>query len=686
MLWIDVPVELALGYSPSAIAKATPKRLILQDPRIVKKYNDILRAHLEKHDVLNQLRQLEMNIDGKMSHAQMNEYNQLDNIRIQATLVAQQRCRKLRMGAVPYSPKLCSAGKKICAWKLLLKKKSGGSVKTKYFHRTLKDTDITEMSLLTISDIQENLCNAWQSYHSLKRSSTGDQATWIEELAMARASEGKTSVAAEIKKLLVRETQRRDARIIKTATLDQQRTGLSMIKIRHAQDWAEITEKEEMEKALLKELRQRFNQVIQTPFCVSPLFKAVGPLGISAEAQQILDGTYHIPENCDPWAAKLIPHLTYAFPDTDFPMDHSPQHHKAGWQKVRERTSAGISGLTIPQMKAHLQDNYNIFVDTIFARLPYKYGFSPTRWRKGIDVMLEKKKGVYNIDKLRAILLYEADFNQNNKKLGRDMMALADAIAPEQFGSRKFLSAVDQSLNKALTFHIWRQHRTCAALCSNDAKGCYDRIVHNVASLCMQRVRVPKEPIVSMFGTIQSLQHHVRTAFGDSKRYSSAYNDSTPIQGVGQGNGAGPQIWALISTPIFNMVRSMGLGTNLRSPISDHELSFAGFGFVDDTDLAISNEKCNYAKEAARELQKAVAAWEGGLRATGGALEPTKSLWYPIEFKWKAGEPFYRSVNECQVDPIMVRDPAGNILPLQCLEPSQAERTPLEFGWPRTEI
>jgi hypothetical protein len=134
------------------------------------------------------------------------------------------------------------------------------------------------------------------------------------------------------------------------------------------------------------------------------------------------------------------------------------------------------------------------------------------------------------------------------------------------------------------------------------------------------------------------------------------------------------------------MVRSMGLGTNLRSPISDHELSFAGFGFVDDTDLAISNEKCNYAKEAARELQKAVAAWEGGLRATGGALEPTKSLWYPIEFKWKAGEPFYRSVNECQVDPIMVRDPAGNILPLQCLEPSQAERTPLEFGWPRTEI
>jgi hypothetical protein len=473
MLWIDVPVELALGYSPSAIAKPSPKRLILQDPRIVKKYNNILHEHLKKHEVLDQIQKLENEIDGTMSPAQMSEYNRLDTLRIQAALIAQQRCRKLRMGAVPFSPKLCLAGKKIRAWKLLLKKKSGGSVQTKYLQRKLKEADIADTALLSTADIQEHLRNAWQSYRILKKRATGDRATWIEELAMARASEGKTSVAVEIKNLLLRETQRRDSRIIKAANADQQRIGLSMIKIPHDHTWVEVTEKGEMENALLKELRQRFNQAIKTPFCASPLLDAVGPLGISEEAQHILDGTYHIPENCDPWAAKLIPHLSYAFPHKDFPMNHSLHDHKAGWQKVRERTSAGISGLTIPQMKAHLQDEYNTNVDIIFARIPYQNGFSPARWRKGIDVMLEKKKGVSNIDKLRAILLYEADFNQNNKKLGRDMLAMAEefnAIAPEQFGSRKFLSAVDQSLNKALTFDIWRQNRTSAALCSNDAK------------------------------------------------------------------------------------------------------------------------------------------------------------------------------------------------------------------------
>jgi hypothetical protein len=275
---------------------------------------------------------------------------------------------------------------------------------------------------------------------------------------------------------------------------------------------------------------------------------------------------------------------------------------------------------------------------------------------------------VYNIDKLRAILLYEADFNQNNKLLGREMLALAeqhDAIAIEQFGSRKFLSAVDQSLNKALAFDAWRLSRVPAALCSNDAKGCYDRIVHNVASLCMQRVRVPKEPIISMFGTIQSLQHHVRTAFGDSRRFFSARRGPVPIQGVGQGNGAGPQIWALVSTPIFNMLRSKNLGMKVHTPISHQELLLVGFGFVDDTDLVFSNEKCQSAKDAAQGLQEAVAAWEGGLRVTGGALEPAKLLWYPIEFGWKSGEPFYKSVRECKVDHILVRNSKGDLLPLQ---------------------
>lgn len=208
-------------------------------------------------------------------------------------------------------------------------------------------------------------------------------------------------------------------------------------------------------------------------------------------------------------------------------------------------------------MKANSLDPLLCQVDTIMACLPFEYGFSPDWWQQGIDVMLEKKKGVWQINKLRAILLYEADFNQNNKLLGKLMLEQAErfnSVAIEQFGSRKQLLAVDQSLNKALSFDIWRQNRQAGALCSNDAKSCYNRITHNFASLCLQRVRVPLAPIQSMFDTIQRLRHYIRTTYGDSDMFFSGREWDTPIQGVGQGNGAGPQIWALISTPIFNFL------------------------------------------------------------------------------------------------------------------------------------
>jgi hypothetical protein len=60
-------------------------------------------------------------------------------------------------------------------------------------------------------------------------------------------------------------------------------------------------------------------------------------------------------------------------------------------------------------------------------------------------------------------------------------------VAPEQYGSRKFYTAINQGLNKRLTFDVWRQKKQRGALCSTDAMSCYDRIVHLAAALAMRR-------------------------------------------------------------------------------------------------------------------------------------------------------------------------------------------------------
>jgi len=87
--------------------------------------------------------------------------------------------------------------------------------------------------------------------------------------------------------------------------------------------------------------------------------------------------------------------------------------------------------------------------------------------------MLEKSPGNFNVEKLCIILLFEADFNSNNKWLGRAVMLSVEQcglLAPKQYGSQKQKSAVTQCLNKLLFYDIICFHKQPAALCSNDEK------------------------------------------------------------------------------------------------------------------------------------------------------------------------------------------------------------------------
>ena len=53
-------------------------------------------------------------------------------------------------------------------------------------------------------------------------------------------------------------------------------------------------------------------------------------------------------------------------------------------------------------------------------------GYSLARLQYGVNSLIPKEEGNYNINRLRTILLYEADFNFNNKLLGKGIMQSVD--------------------------------------------------------------------------------------------------------------------------------------------------------------------------------------------------------------------------------------------------------------------
>ena len=95
------------------------------------------------------------------------------------------------------------------------------------------------------------------------------------------------------------------------------------------------------------------------------------------------------------------------------------------------------------------------------------------------------------------------------------------------------------------------------------------------------------------------------------------------LQGIGQGNGAGPAIWLIVSIPIINMLKMAGFGLRMCISISRDEFEFVCYTFVDDTDFVHAPYADISSPQLIDEMQQVLNHWEGGLRASGGALVPS---------------------------------------------------------------
>ena len=105
-------------------------------------------------------------------------------------------------------------------------------------------------------------------------------------------------------------------------------------------------------------------------------------------------------------------------------------------------------------------------------------------------------------------------------------------LAKEQYGSRKAHRSIDQGTNKRLTTDMFLLLREAGALCSNDARGCYDRIQLAVASLAMLRQKIDESSIECMIITLQNLVHTIRTAYRESTaNYGGPPTSKPALQG-----------------------------------------------------------------------------------------------------------------------------------------------------------
>ena len=696
MIWADFTYESALGFKPPEPKYVAPQRLTLTDPRVVKKYNQILKKEQSRQKLGPRAFDLQTSVPNGLRTQHHKEYETIAHLDDCARKHANKKCRKLRMAAHEYSDTLKITRATIDMWDLMERKRNGIRASTKKIRRLMRLTGTMTAFQETLHSIGIKRKQAMSAYKKMRKQASKEREQFGKRLIKARAKARNTTVAAQERQLKNAFGQRKLAQRVKRLTGKQRGAPLRSVTApqhNNTEGRQECSNKRSIEEAFVQEGTRRFSQSHGGPLMEKSFISRVGYLGELQATDKILNGTFIPDPNMDPYAAQFISHLKMdETVRTSKPITKtiSTASYQASWKKMKPNVSSSPFGPTFVHYIAGSQDSQIAEFDATMANIPYASGYTPEAWSKFVDVLIPKKAASAAIEKLRIIVLFHALFNMNNKRIGREMIANAERLNQipwEVYGSRKRHRSIECAANKVFTTDIARQEHRTTALCSNDAKSCFDRILHAIATICMRRVGVSEQTCMMMFGTLAKAQHYIRTNYGDSDTAYSCLE--IPFQGIYQGNGAGPGIWLLISIPIINMLKTAGFGFSVRTVISGDEFSFVCYTFVDDSDVVhstkedattVENTTTTDETETAitklvNEMQQVVDTWEGGLRASGGALVPTKSYWFLIHFVFERSRWRYASIAETPGNITIRNIPGTARVELERLEVQEARET-----------
>jgi hypothetical protein len=297
--------------------------------------------------------------------------------------------------------------------------------------------------------------------------------------------------------------------------------------------WRQIVGKTQVEEHLIERNVEQFSHAGATPLGYTELGRELGHTGDTPMAEAILDGTLEHDSLADKALAAILKQLRKHPNVQDIIQPIVTEvDFKSAFKCVPEKTASSFSGRGVHHYKACAEGSDNRLVDIQSAihaammTVPLATGLFPERWKKAIDVMLEKIPGVVRSNKLRIIQLLEADLNQVLRiAFARKITKLAKnnkgIISDHQY-YRAHATCMTPVLNKLLTVQLLTQKPTEGIVFNNDAKDCYDRIISGVALASLRRLGYSKES-VKMLGLLWAqMEHHVCTGFGVSdKTYGS---------------------------------------------------------------------------------------------------------------------------------------------------------------------
>ena len=643
----DVTTRSLLGKYEARVEKAGCRRLISSNQGSVDRYNKLVEDQVKRHKLRERLDELDMEMGNDApTRDQICRADIIFEQIAEIQLHAERKCRKILKPDLEFSSEIKFWHERVNAWRAMSNLRKGNVRHRGHCYRNARSSNIENPKLASDKDIAEGLAYAKAKRKQLKLEAPALRRVQLKTNLLDAITRGDEVQARKLQKKITSERSRKMWFSINRSMKDARGCATMVVqKVMPDGTIVESTSQDNTEKMIFEETECRFQLAMDAPISSTDLIHQLGHLADTDIAKQIVEGDFECPEELDEATIAVLEEIGsmgVELSNGEICVVITPEEFRHFWGRAREGTASSISGIHFGHYKAaaksELLSGFLAKQVTLIART----GHPPKRWSKGLTVMLEKVAGLALVNKLRAILLMEADFNMHNKIIfGRRMLdAARDAgMIPEEHFSDKEHTAEDGKFSNILMSDLSRQKRQRMCSISADAGNCYDRIHHAIMALVFLALGVPTGAITAMLQSIQLMKFFLRTGWGQSDSYIGG-DPLHILHGMCQGNGAAPAAWLVLSAMLIRIYKRRGHGAKLRSPITRCWLSQMGVSFVDDVDLFIIKSCLDTEFKLTTEAQSSLNTWGTTLIETGGVLKPEKCHYHMwgyecIEGKWE---------------------------------------------------
>ena len=580
--------------------------------------------------------------------------NAFDAEHTQQQYAAENSCNYFKNDFLDFSPEvnLWIRRKEIYEQLLSIKarRQTGKRVPTSHFVRSCRNNGITDPFALSTTEIETRIAACLQRLRELRPVAPSLRTNHLRTCLDDAKTRGDLKAVRRIKEIMRNERGRKRWKGVKVATGVRRGGAPTAIRVKTDGDGPDafFDSREEVEANAARKLTSRFKLARDAPICEGTLFDDIGYLGDTATTRSILEGTYDFPPTMDHHTRLLLEeaHKVFAQRSTEeISTLVSVEDFQYFWKRADEFVQSSYSHIHFGHYKAISHDRFLSSLQAAKLTLSAKTGIPMERWGSGLTVLIEKEFGNIYLEKMRAIVLLEADMNWLNKLVfAKRMMdqAYDNGLVPVEQFAKRGTQAAHGVLCKVLFCDMVRALHVVAGIPSVDLGNCYDAVAHPIASIALQAFMVPVAMVVMSLTILQSMKFYLRTGYGVSRQgYGGSSAD--PTFGLGQGNGMAPSGFQTVSTLMTATYKRLGHGSRLVGAWSGIVFAIAGILYVDDSDLLLlASSRQQSLQEFFVEAQAAVMDWGLITQATGGYLKATKCFWYLMAWRWHQGRPILR--------------------------------------------